>query len=87
MPTPPACRIRTALLKASRRPFPIVELVFADSGYSGETAEDAALLAGPIPHLLVFEKPAGMLWPGHPGEVLDWTREPPKPREPAKGII
>ena len=52
-----------------------------------ETAEDAALLAGPIPHLLVFEKPAGMLWPGHPGEVLDWSREPPKPREPAKGII
>lgn len=33
------------LLKASRRPFPFIQLVFADSGYSGETVAAATCIA------------------------------------------
>lgn len=34
-----------ALLRASRRPFPFVETVFADSGYAGDTVAKATLIA------------------------------------------
>lgn len=52
-------------------------------GYAfAETAEEARVLAGDIPHLLVFEKHPLMRWPGPPGDVIDWSWGPPRLKGP-----
>ncbi len=41
-----------------------------------DTEEEARGMIGPIPHLMLFPKPEGMLWPGPKDQRLDWHRGP-----------
>ena len=57
-------------------------------GYAyAETAEEAAILAGDIPHLIVFEKHERMLWPGPPGDVICWSYGPPRPSSDNRRVV
>ena len=43
-------------------------------GYAlAETESEARSLAGDPPGLVIFTKPAAMIWPGSEGEAISWS--------------